>query len=164
MTTNIEDELNLPRLADALKEIEESKKEESTDREIVEKYNSRITAYNEAEKQLINAAGLDSHDEEMDVIYEQAISKYKQMIDMGFNGDPRIAGQIFEPAVSLLKISLEARASKVDKRLRVMKLNLDKERLEMQRGDDPVHVQGEEVFAGDRRALMDLIRSDKSKK
>ena len=164
MNKIIEDELGLPRLSDALEELEKQEEEISDDdppEEKVENYSNMMETFNKIEKQLSDIDGLHDiakHDQEMDEISEKALKTFDNMIDLGHQVDPKHAGQIFEPAANILKMSLESRKSKVDVKLRFMKLQLDRARLEAHRKDDePLDIEGEEVFAGNRSQVLDII-------
>ena len=168
MNKIIEDELNLPRLADALEELEKQSKtneEKNSPADQAENYSKMIETYDEIEQHLMDIKDLDRHDKEMDTIYEKALEQYKNLINLGFQVDPKHSGQIFEPAVNLLKISLDAKNSNADKKLRLMKLQLDRARLEMNKeDDDSIDIEGQEIISGDRNHIIEMIKEEEKKK
>ena len=78
---------------------------------------------------------------------------------MGENVEIRHSAEIFQSAAAMLKISLDARNSKVDKRLKLMKLQLDKLRLDRiaPAQAEPTAIDGE-VTTFDRNDLLKQIK------
>lgn len=84
------------------------------------------------DKQFSRMAVHDIHDEEMDELAKLAIDAHKSLQDLGMNVEIRHAGEIFSSSSQMLKIAVDAKNSKVDKKLRLMKLQLDKMRIDKQ--------------------------------
>jgi hypothetical protein len=87
------------------------------------------------DKQLSAARGRDVHDDEMDELAGLAIQAHKDLQDLGMNVEIRHAGEIFSSSSQMLKIAVDAKNSKVDKKLKMLKLQLDK--LKMDRAYKP---------------------------
>jgi hypothetical protein len=87
------------------------------------------------DKQLSAARGRDVHDDEMDELAGLAIQAHKDLQDLGMNVEIRHAGEIFSSSSQMLKIAVDAKNSKVDKKLKMLKLQLDK--LKMDRSYKP---------------------------
>ena len=102
---------------------------------------------------------LDQHDREMDEISALALTGYTDMKELGENVEIRHSAEIFQSAAAMLKISLDARNSKVDKRLKLMKLQLDKLRLDRiaPAQAEPTAIDGE-VTTFDRNDLLKQIK------
>jgi hypothetical protein len=73
---------------------------------------------------------VDMHDEEMDEISEMAVTAHRDLLEVGMNVDTRTAGEILGTSATMLKIALDARNSKMDKKLRLIKLQMDKMKLD----------------------------------
>ena len=82
------------------------------------------------EKTLKDINGFDAHDGEMDEISEMAVSAHRDLLDLGMNVDTRVAGEILGTSATMLKIAMDARNSKMDKKLKLIKLQLDKMKLD----------------------------------
>jgi len=54
---------------------------------------------------------------------------------LGFNVDDRNAGKIFEVAAQLLKTAVDAKTAKLDKKLKMVELQLRKARLDNENGE-----------------------------
>jgi len=102
---------------------------------------------------------LDQHDREMDEISQLALTGYTDMKELGENVEIRHSAEIFQSAATMLKISLDARNSKVDKRLKLMKLQLDRLRLDRMSpaASEPTAIDGE-VTTFDRNDLLKQIK------
>lgn len=82
------------------------------------------------EKTLKDINGFDAHDAEMDEISEMAVSAHKDLLELGMNVDTRTAGEILGTSATMLKIAMDARNSKMDKKLKLIKLQMDKMKLD----------------------------------
>ena len=73
---------------------------------------------------------VDMHDAEMDEISEMAVSAHRDLLELGMNVDTRTAGEILGTSATMLKIAMDARNSKMDKKLKLIKLQMDKMKLD----------------------------------
>ena len=109
------------------------------------------------EKQFKKMDHYDQHDEEMDELATMAIDAHKNLQDLGMNVEIRHAGEIFSSSSQMLKIAVDARNSKVDKKLRLLKLQLDKMKIDMVANKDGGTVQGTAVKL-DRNELLKQLK------
>ena len=126
MTKKLEEEFNLPP-------IEEVTKTEPTILETEAEIEETQNALSVSEK--INSAlkevrGMEEHDDEMDEIARQAIESYEQLMSLGMNMTDMAAGPVFNNAANMLKIALEAKDSKVSKKLKHVDMMLKKARID----------------------------------
>ena len=82
------------------------------------------------EKTLKDINGFDAHDDEMDEISKMAVSAHQDLLELGLNCEPRTAGEILGTSATMLKIAMDARNSKMDKKLKLIKLQMDKMKLD----------------------------------
>ena len=82
------------------------------------------------EKTLKDINGFDAHDAEMDEISEMAVSAHRDLLELGMNVDTRTAGEILGTSATMLKIAMDARNSKMDKKLKLIKLQMDKMKMD----------------------------------
>lgn len=73
---------------------------------------------------------LDSSDQELDEIAELAKSSYQDLSDLGFNVDSRYASELFAVASTMLGHALTAKTTKLNKKLKVLDLQLKKLKLD----------------------------------
>ena len=83
----------------------------------------------------INAAlpavrGLESSDREMDELATLAQDSYKDLMDLGMQVDSRFASEIFSVASNMLGHAITAKTAKLDKKLKIIDLQLKKMRLD----------------------------------
>lgn len=102
---------------------------------------------------------LEASDQEMDELAELAKTRFEDLMDLGMNMDPRFGGVVFQTAGTLLGHAITAKTAKMDKKLRMVQLQLQKARLDHQVSKDhpddkPVDGQG---IVLDRNALLEQI-------
>ena len=102
---------------------------------------------------------LEASDAEMDELADLAKSKFEDLMDLGMNMDPRFGGVVFQTAGTLLGHAIAAKTAKMDKKLRMVQLQLQKARLDHQVSKDnpedrPIDGQG---IVLDRNALLEQI-------
>ena len=76
--------------------------------------------------------GLDSSDEEMDGLAELAKDSYRDLMDLGMQVDSRFASEIFSVASNMLGHAITAKTAKLDKKLKMIDLQMKKMRLDQQ--------------------------------
>ena len=82
--------------------------------------------------------GLESTDQEMDELAGLATSSYKDLMDLGMQVDSRFASEIFSVASNMLGHAITAKTAKLDKKLKMIDLQMKKMRLDQQQADkDP---------------------------
>lgn len=154
MTKRLEEEFNLPPLEEALQSEAESAVEAKTEIQTIE---DAITISEKINSALSEVRGMDGHDKEMDDIAQQAIDSYQQLMSLGMNMSDMAAGPVFNNAAQMLKIALDAKDSKVTRKLKQVDLMLKKARLDQQ--TDKLAPEAEVVQASvlDRNELLKLI-------
>ena len=111
----------------------------------------------------INAAlpavkGLEASDKEMDQLAEMAVRTYQDLVDLGMNVESRFSSEIFSVASSLLGHAITAKNAKMNKKLKMIELQLRKAKLDMDRGDDVQTAQGSVL---DRNELLEKLLGKK---
>lgn len=167
MTKKLEEEFNLPPIDDVSEQSESSADPD----ENLSEDNSDLTTIEEALtiSEKINGAlaevrGMESHDSEMDEIASQAVDSYEQLMSLGMNMTDMAAGQVFNNAANMLKIALEAKDSKVTRKLKQIDLMMKKARLDHQAGkNNPDSAQEVQATTMDRNELLKMISESKEK-
>jgi S-adenosylmethionine synthetase len=94
-----------------------------------------MNALNTSEKidlALTTVTGLSEHDTEMDDIAKKAITSYTELCSIGKNVPDMHIGKIYEVAGQMLKTALEAKEAKVQKKLKIIELQIKKMRVDQQ--------------------------------
>lgn len=79
---------------------------------------------------------LDTSDTELDDIARMAVSSYKDLTDLGMNVDARFSGELFAVASTMLNTALSAKTTKINKKLKMIDLQLKKLKLDQDRKED----------------------------
>lgn len=97
---------------------------------------------------------LSTSDKEMDEIATKAMDTFQDLMDLGMNVPVNAAAPIFEAATKLMGHALVAKSSKIDKKLKLLDIELKKRRLDHQIAQDNGNndaANGD--FEGDARVL-----------
>jgi len=86
--------------------------------------------------------GLESTDTEMDELADLATGSYKDLMDLGMQVDSRFAAEIFNTASSMLGHAITAKTAKLDKKLKMIDLQLKKMRLDQSQPEESKPQQG----------------------
>jgi hypothetical protein len=157
MTRNLEELFNLPK----------NLPEETTLLEAVETFKKNETIFREIDSTIdkIDAAlpmvrELDASDQEMDELATLAKDRFNDLMDLGMNMEARFSGQVFQTAGVLLGHAITAKQAKLDKKLRMVDLQLKKMKLDHQIKQDGAGpntaVEGEGMVI-DRNTLLAQI-------
>ena len=76
--------------------------------------------------------GLESSDAEMDSLSKMATDSYDELMTLGMQVDSRFASEIFSVASNMLGHAITAKTAKMDKKLKMIDLQLKKMRLDQQ--------------------------------
>jgi hypothetical protein len=109
---------------------------------------------------------LEVADGEMDELATMATDKFNDLMDLGMNVEARYAGAIFQTAGVLLGHAITAKQAKLDKKLRMVDLQLKKLRIDQvsrKEGTAEVPVDGQGVVV-DRNTLLREILQGQAKK
>jgi hypothetical protein len=126
MTKKLEALFNLPS-PDATPE--ESQQTIAENRELITEVDLAIDKIDAA---LPTVRDLETGDTELDELATLAKSKAEDLIDLGMNVEPRFSGVILQTAGMLLGHAITAKTAKLDKKLRMVQLQLQKARLDHQ--------------------------------
>lgn len=96
---------------------------------------------------------------ELDDLADTAQEQSERLMDLGFNVDDRNAGKIFEVAAQLLKTAVDAKTAKLEKKLRVVELQLRKARLDADNKKNPetAIIDAEDAVVANRNDLVKAI-------
>ena len=115
------------------------------------------------DRQLSETRGKDQHDREMDELADLAIKAHRDLQDLGMNVEIRHAGEIFSSSSQMLKIAVDAKNNKVDKKLKMLKLQLDKLKLDRttkSQDNDPLDVKATLMDRNELLKQLGEIESD----
>ena len=104
---------------------------------------------------------LTATDQELDELADLAKTRFEDLMDLGMNMDPRFSGAVLQSASTLLGHAITAKTAKVDKKLKMVQLQLQKARLDFQiskenNNNDAKPIDGKGIVL-DRNALLEQI-------
>ncbi len=123
MTKKLTDLFDLPEIAENVETTNEALQTIKDNKEISAQVNDAIDKIDIA---LPTVKDLDASDAEMDELADLAKEKFNDLMDLGMNMDPRFGGVVFQTAGTLLGHAITAKTAKMDKKLRMVSLQLQK--------------------------------------
>lgn len=126
MTRKLEELFDLPPRAE---EIDAAIPDLAENRDTLRDLDATIDKIDAA---LPGVRGLEATDQEMDALANMAQDSYKDLMDLGMQVDSRFASEIFSVASNMLGHAITAKTAKLDKKLKMIDLQLKKMRLDQQ--------------------------------
>lgn len=103
----------------------------------------------------------DASDREFDDLARRATDTFETLVDLGLNVEAKYSSRIFEVASSMLKNAIDAKSAKIDKKLRIIELQIKKQKLDLntKSSSDPNAIQGDGFIVSDRNSLLARLQS-----
>lgn len=106
--------------------------------------------------------GLEATDQEMDDLADLAKSSYEELMSLGMQVDSRFASDIFAVASNMLGHAITAKTAKLDKKLKMIDLQLKKARLDQNTPADMAPaVQGTGMVLSRNDLLEKILNSNR---
>ena len=163
MTKKLEELFNLDKTEDTTEtlndklETEQSAKDDAQANALIQEK----IGLDKIDAALPQVDGLED-DKEIDQYSNESFQAYKDLMDLGMNIEPRFAGRIMEVASSMMNNAISAKNVKVDKKLKMIELQLKKLKFDQNQGDDDA-VTGTGTVIADRNELIKQILASKDK-
>ena len=92
---------------------------------------------------------------------KRATEAYEDIMDLGMNVEARYSGRLFEVAASMLGNAITAKTAKLDKKLKMIDLQLKKQKLDndANNAEEGVTLQGDGVIITDRNSLLEKLKN-----
>lgn len=87
-------------------------------------------ALSKIEAALPQVRGLEASDTEMDELAQKATESFENLMDLGMQVDSRFASEIFNSASSMLGHAITAKTAKINKKLKILDLQLKKAQMD----------------------------------
>jgi uncharacterized membrane protein len=157
MTKKLEQLLDLP---EAEKPELISPKKVETQTAIVNLQN-QLEEFDKISSALPQVKGLgDMSDQELDGLANKAEQAFDDLMDLGMNVEAKYGSRMFEVAANMLNAAVTAKTNKIDKKLKMVELQLKKLALDKKNtgeGDDPV--EGKGYIITDRNSLLEKLKN-----
>jgi len=104
----------------------------------------------------------DISDAELDALANKAEQAYDDLMDLGMNVDARYGTKMFEVAAQMMNAAIQAKTNKIDKKLKMVDLQLKKLAIDRKNGDkgggdDPIEGQG--YILTDRNSILEKLKN-----
>lgn len=161
MTKKLEDMLNLPES----RELEKEEKKQERISAPAENLFRDLSEFDKISAALPQVKGLgDISDSELDSLAQRATDAYDDLMDLGMNVEARYSSRIFEVASSMLKNAIDAKAAKIDKKLKMIDLQIKKQKVDQddkRSKNEELEVDGEGYLITDRNSLLEKLKNIK---
>jgi len=159
MTRKLEALFDLPS-SDAASELEITPTTEETRATIV----AIDQAIDKIDAALPAVRDLDSSDTELDDIAAKATETFENLTDLGFNVDSRYAAELFAVAGTMLGHALTAKTTKLQKKLKVLdlqmkKLKLDRDAAKENTNDESLPTAEGRIMS--RNDLLEMLKNNR---
>jgi hypothetical protein len=160
MTKKLEELFELPQMDDILNEdIIQNKEIEIISQET-------YSTLEKIENALPQIRGLEASDTEMDELASMATGSYKDLMDLGMQVDSRFASEIFNSASSMLGHAITAKTAKINKKLKMLDLQLKKAALDQKINEKVKEIEavpaGEGALLDRNEILKGILASKKT--
>jgi hypothetical protein len=158
MTKKLEELFELPQMDDSLNE----EIIENAEMEIISQ--ETYSTLEKIENALPQIRGLEASDIEMDELANLATGSYKDLMDLGMQVDSRFASEIFNSASSMLGHAITAKTAKINKKLKMLDLQLKKASLDHKINEKVKEIEAVPAGEGtllDRNELLKSILESK---
>lgn len=165
MTKRLEELFNLPEPdAEEPPELADPKELFTEQQTQLESASALIDRIDQA---LPQVRDLDSADEELDELSDMAKEKFEDLMNLGMNVEARFSGQILQTAGVLLGHAITAKQAKIDKKLKIIDLQLKKLRLDQtaaKSAPEMAPIEGQAVVVDRNQLLKQILESSKREK
>jgi hypothetical protein len=99
-------------------------------------------------------------DSELDGLAKKAEDAFDDLMDLGMNVEAKYGSRMFEVAGNMLKTAVDAKSAKIDKKLKMVELQLKKLAIDKKstgEGGDPV--EGKGYIITDRNSLLEKLKN-----
>lgn len=114
------------------------------------------------ESALPQVKGLEAADNEMDALAQMATDSYKDLMDLGMQVESRFSSEIFNSASSMLGHAITAKTAKINKKLKMIDLQMKKAQLDAKLAAKAQDVENTPLGEGqafDRNELLKMLAS-----
>ena len=122
-----------------------------------------LAALDKIESALPLVRGLEASDTEMDDLAARASESFDDLMSLGMQVDSRYASEIFAVASTMLGHAITAKTAKMNKKLRMIDLQLKKARLDQTQDAEPRTATGQGRVLNRNELLRTLLARDVEK-
>lgn len=124
-----------------------------------------LSTLEKIEAALPQVKGLEAADNEMDELAAMATASYKDLMDLGMQVESRFSSEIFNSASSMLGHAITAKTAKINKKLKMLDMQLKKAALDAKNASKVEEVENTPLGEGqalDRNELLKVLAAKKA--
>lgn len=100
----------------------------------------------------------DLSDSELDDLARKALSSYEDLMDLGMEVEAKYSTRIFEVAGNMLNAAITAKSAKIDKKLKMVELQIKKLAIDKKNNVAEKQITGEAYIVGDRNKILEQLK------
>jgi hypothetical protein len=158
MTKKLEELLNLPETEEA--KIVAPKPAKEAPPAVINLQN-QLEEFDKISSALPQVKGLgDMSDSELDGLANKAEQAFDDLMDLGMNVEAKYGSRMFEVAGTMLTAAINAKSAKIDKKLKMVDLQLKKLAIDKKNaGDNEDPVEGKGYIIADRNSILEKLKN-----
>lgn len=171
MNKNIQDTLNLPDIDELINEqkemsaeVQDANIEEIVPVEDTAELLNALTTTEKIDSALPAIRGLAEHEKEMDDIAGNAMKSFNNLAELAENSPENYTSRMYEVASNMLRTAMDAKNSKIDRKLKMVEMQLRKARLDFETQRDVGGGATPEGAEFDRNELLRHITDNNKNK
>ena len=154
MTKRLEELFDLPRDTDAESEVSDNDEQIVSDAAQLPVLPETLVALDKIEAALPAVRGLEASDSEMDALATKATESFDDLMNLGMQVDSRYSSEIFAVASTMLGHAITAKTAKMNKKLKMIDLQMKKLKLDREGGDEHAGMATAQGTVLDRNDLL----------
>jgi uncharacterized membrane protein len=157
MTKKLEELLNLPESVPEPELIPVPKEDTKT---AIVNLQHTLEEFDKISSALPQVKGLgDMSDAELDSLAKKAEDAFDDLMDLGMNVEARYGSRMFEVAANMLNAAVTAKTNKIDKKLKMVELQLKKLAIDKKNNENEDPVEGKGYIITDRNSLLEKLKN-----
>ena len=159
MTKKLEETFNIKPAEEGEEEIQEETPSIEESKALTEVLYAEIKTTEKIDNALPLVKDLNEHDKEMDDIHQKALDAFNDLLQLGMNVEVHAGAKLLETANQMLKTAMEAKDSKVDRKLKMINLQLQKAKLDynVSKNKDGFELESDGAVTISRNELLKRI-------
>jgi hypothetical protein len=99
-------------------------------------------------------------DAELEALSKKAEEAYDDIMDLGMNVEAKYSARMFEVAGNMLNAAITAKSAKIDKKLKMVELQIKKYAIDKKNGDaEKGAVEAEGYIVTDRNSILERLKN-----
>ena len=98
-------------------------------------------------------------DGELDALAAKAEQAYDDIMDLAMQVEAKYSARMFEVATGMISAAITAKTNKIDKKLKMVDLQLKKLAIDKKHGEKGDEVEGEGYILTDRNSILEKLKN-----